>query len=326
MQTASLAIFVFLGAFALHAQADQNLLPNGDFNVSNKLSGWTNTTDQEFDPTRDADGKSDSGSLQPPVLFTNYQGPTSTCFSVLPGASYTYGGQATEALPQTFSFVVVTNMVCSVYPNTSCSEPGMPLDGVNLSVGTLNPYGFAQSQSISGTLASNATSANCAVTALAHGEFTQPPGPINVDNLFFKSVAPAASVTVDGYMSGSWYDPAQSGHGFAIDITDQENQIIAYWFNYAPDGSGRQVWLYAQGTYDPTKNSVTLDAGITSGARFPPMFSPGDVKVTPWGTITFTFTDCNHGTASWQSSVPGYGSDSIPISRLTHIKGTACGG
>lgn len=324
MQTASLAIFVFLGSFAVHAQADQNLLPNGDFSVVNKLTGWTNTTAQEFDPTLDADGKSDSGSLQPPVLFSNYQGPMSTCFSVLPGASYSYGGQATEPRPYSLNGGVVTDMVCSAYPNTSCSDQGTPLEGVNLSVGTVNPYGFGQSQSISGTLPSNAISANCAVTALYFGEFIQAPGPVNVDNLFFNSIAPATSVTVDGYMSGSWYDPAQSGHGFSIDITDQENQIVAYWYNYAPDGGGRQVWLYAQGTYDPTQNSVTLDAGITSGARFLPMFHPGDVKVTPWGTITFTFTDCDHGTASWQSSLPGYGSGSIPINRLTHIKGTAC--
>ena len=97
----------------------------------------------------------------------------------------------------------------------------------------------------------------------------------------------------------------------------------AYWFAYAPAGN-TQSWIYAQGPYDPTSNTVTLPAAITAGARFPPNFVHDDIAVTLWGSITFTFTDCNNGTASWTSTVPGYGSGSIPITRLTRIAGTEC--
>lgn len=323
MRKVLLATATLLGLFSPPSYAGQNLLPNGDFSLANKLAGWTNTTAQEFDPTRDADGNSDSGSLRPPVSMFVYDGPISACFSVLPGAEYSYGGQATRSLAG-FASEVTTRMVCSVYPNTDCRGDGTALDGVVMNLHYGNVYDFAPPQSVSGILPSNAISANCEVTAGYWSDLGDTPAFVYADNLFFNSVAPSAGVTVDGYMSGSWYDPDHSGHGFDIDITDQDNQVVAYWFNYAADGSGRQVWFYAQGTYDPTRNSVTLNAGITDGASFPPMFDSGDVKVTPWGTITFTFTDCNHGTASWHSILPGYGSGSIPIARLTHIKGTAC--
>jgi hypothetical protein len=46
-----------------------------------------------------------------------------------------------------------------------------------------------------------------------------------------------------------------------------------------------------------------------------------------WGTLTFTFSDCNNGTMSWHSDVPGYNNANdtpLPIQRLTQIAGTAC--
>ena len=128
-----------------------------------------------------------------------------------------------------------------------------------------------------------------------------------------------------GYMSGNWYNPEpnQSGHGFQLEFTDQANTAVAIWFVYAPDGKS-QNWIYAQGTYDTTKNAVTLPAAILTGAMFPPNFNSSQVHQTSWGTLTFTFSDCNTGTASWSSTVAAYGSGSIPISRLTRIAGTVC--
>jgi hypothetical protein len=132
----------------------------------------------------------------------------------------------------------------------------------------------------------------------------------------------AAPVFVDGYMSGNWYDPAQSGQGFQLEMADADT-MVAIWFTFAPDGSG-QNWIYAQGSYDSTKNSVTLPAALITGTKFPPNFNAGDVTKTPWGTVTFTFTGCDSGTVNWSSTLAGYGSGSLPISRLTRIKGMSC--
>ena len=140
---------------------------------------------------------------------------------------------------------------------------------------------------------------------------------------------PAASFEIvqsllllDGYMSGNWYDPARSGQGLQLEFTDQSNSVLAIWFVFGPDGG--QNWIFAQGTYDLTKPSVTLQAVILTGARFPPLFKSSDVQSTPWGTITLAFADCDHGTVTWNSVLPGYGAGSMAISRLTRIRGTKC--
>ena len=131
-----------------------------------------------------------------------------------------------------------------------------------------------------------------------------------------------SSTSVDGYMSGNWYDLTRSGQGVQLEFTDQNNTAIAIWFVFGPDGG--QNWIYAQGTYDSSKASVTLPATIKTGARFLPLFIPSDVQSTPWGSVTLAFTDCNNGTLSWNSTLPGYGIGSMPLSRLTSIRGTKC--
>ena len=129
-------------------------------------------------------------------------------------------------------------------------------------------------------------------------------------------------VLLDGYLSGNWHDPARSGQGLQIEFTDQSNTVLAIWFVFGPDGG--QNWIYAQGSYDLSRNSVTLPAAISTGGRFPPQFRTADVQTTQWGSITLTFADCNTGTLNWSSTLPGYGNGSMPISRLTSIRGTKC--
>jgi plastocyanin len=149
-----------------------------------------------------------------------------------------------------------------------------------------------------------------------------------IGSIVVKAVA-APAIKLDGYMSGNWYDPSQSGHGFELEFTSQpsdtpgQNTVVAYWYVYTPDGSG-QNWLFAAGGYDATSNAVTLPALLLGGAKFPPLFDSGALTQTEWGTLTFSFTDCNNGTASWTSTVPGYGSGSVPIARLTSVAGTSC--
>ena len=155
--------------------------------------------------------------------------------------------------------------------------------------------------------------------------------------------AAANSMNLGGYMSGNWFDVAQGGHGFQLEFTNRSTgtttaDMVAIWFVYTPagsaatDGSG-QNWIFAEGDYDTTRNTVTIPAVLLSGARFPPNFNAADVHrvsadaSTTWGTLTFTFSDCNNGTASWHSTLPGYNNANdtpIPITRLTQIAGTSC--
>jgi len=131
----------------------------------------------------------------------------------------------------------------------------------------------------------------------------------------------ASAFPIGPGMTGNWFDPSQSGHGFSIEILPG-NQMLAEWYAFAPNGG--QVWIVATGPI--TGNSAVLQGyqAVGAGGRFPPNFDPTQLQRQLWGTLTFTFSDCNNGQASWQSVVAGYPSGSIPITRLTMPAGLAC--
>jgi hypothetical protein len=103
--------------------------------------------------------------------------------------------------------------------------------------------------------------------------------------------------------------------------------MLAIWFVFDPAGSA-QNWIYAQGSYDPNSSTVTLPAFLEQGGAFPPNFDSSKLSVTEWGSLQFTFTDCNNGNVAWKSNAAsaaaGYADVSFPIQRLTSIAGTTC--
>ena len=130
------------------------------------------------------------------------------------------------------------------------------------------------------------------------------------------------AVAITPGFTGNWYDPAESGHGFSIEVLPN-NLMLAQWYVFSP-GGGPQ-WIVATG---PISNDVAVLSGAYTvdygGGRFPPNFDPQGVLQYPWGTIIFTFTDCNSGVVSWQPVVSGYSSGSMPIKRLTMPAGLTC--
>ena len=308
------ALSAILAAAGANA-ADPNLLPNGDFSQTSGSVGWTNVGAGSggFDAQHDADGSSASGSLS--ILESTMR---STCFRVSAGATYALGGKTSGdyflgAYPD-------GKMICTAYADAHCGAAVQTLDALDM-LG--NAPGFV-AYSASGQLPANAGSVQCDLSS----KTVVWEAPVSVgerfDDLFFVSAAPAPlALNLDGYLSGNWYDPAQSGHGFQLEFTNQNQTLLAIWFTYAPSG-GAQKWIYAQGPYALDKDTVTVAAVLLDAPAFPPQFDPATVTHTPWGTLTFAFSDCNHGTVTWNSTLPGYGSGSLPITRLTRIAGTAC--
>lgn len=122
-------------------------------------------------------------------------------------------------------------------------------------------------------------------------------------------------------ITGNWYDPAESGHGFGIEVLPG-NQMLAEWYVFGPNG-GRD-WIVGVGPITGNTAVLTAFQSAGNGGRFPPNFNAAQVQAQPWGTITLSFTDCNNGTASWQPTAPGYTAGSIPIQRLTMPAGLTC--
>jgi len=121
-------------------------------------------------------------------------------------------------------------------------------------------------------------------------------------------------------ITGAWYDPLQSGHGLFIEVLP-DNRFYASWFAFDPAGA-QQAWFTGVGTYNG--NSATIAAvEQPTGGRWIPNFAPNQIVRNAWGTLTFTFVDCNHGTVNFNSSL-GYGAGSMNLARLTQPEGLTC--
>lgn len=118
--------------------------------------------------------------------------------------------------------------------------------------------------------------------------------------------------------TGSWYNPAQNGHGFNFEMLE-DGSMLVFWYVYRPDGTS----TFLLGVAQETNGMYTATLQITEGMTFGD-FNPADNVQTDWGTITITFMDCNHGTVEWITSAPGYSNGSTPITRLTSVDGANC--
>jgi hypothetical protein len=71
-------------------------------------------------------------------------------------------------------------------------------------------------------------------------------------------------------------------------------------------------------------NTINVAETITPrGAVFGETFNPVDVVREAWGSILFTFNDCNHATVNYVGPA-AFGSGTLNLERLTSISGLDC--
>jgi hypothetical protein len=128
-----------------------------------------------------------------------------------------------------------------------------------------------------------------------------------------------AAFQIGAGMSGTWYDPAQSGHGLFIEVLP-DNRLLAGWFAFNPAGTS-QAWFAGVGTYSGDTATIT-SVDMPTGGRWIPNFDPRSVVHNAWGTLTFRFTDCDHGAVSFNS--PSFGVGTMSLTRLTRPLGLSC--
>ena len=127
-------------------------------------------------------------------------------------------------------------------------------------------------------------------------------------------------VTAAAGMTGAWYDPAQPGHGLVVEALPG-NQMLATWFAFNPAGT-EQSWFLGVGNVGGNTATITSVVQPTGG-RFIPNFDPSKIINNAWGTLTLTFTDCDHGKVDFASTA-GYGNGSMNLTRLTRPAGVVC--
>lgn len=129
---------------------------------------------------------------------------------------------------------------------------------------------------------------------------------------------PLLGPIIDGTFTGTWYDPAQSGHGLFVEVLPG-NQVLAYWFTF--DADGRQAWFGGVGPIQG--NRAVLQTIRAEHGRFIPDFDPAEIQYTEFGTLTLQFDSCREGEV--QFNLPGtFGTGTMRLVRLTEPVGTAC--
>lgn len=131
----------------------------------------------------------------------------------------------------------------------------------------------------------------------------------------------SGTTTLDKRFSGAWYNRDRAGEGWLVEMLIN-NRINVYWFTY--DDEGDPLYIFGSGTYDPTSTSVTVTAYTTDGPIFGDSYDKADLVRHDWGTMTFSFADCNNATVSYSSPLSGYGSGTRTATRLSIIEGTTC--
>lgn len=123
--------------------------------------------------------------------------------------------------------------------------------------------------------------------------------------------------------TGSWFNPGLDGQGFSVEVVPIEggdDQLVAYWFTFAPGDPGgvnRQRWYVAQGPIDGSK--AELEVTRTTGGVFD---DPEDVNdPRTMGSATFEVASCTEATMSYSLDFNGNGVEGstgeIALTRLT---------
>lgn len=139
------------------------------------------------------------------------------------------------------------------------------------------------------------------------------------------TAAHASAFSVTAGLTGFWEQPDQQNHGLIISVSqlpDGRLTGVAFWAHYTPDG--RPTWLVAQGGMQGA--SMQADLFEVQGIRF---LQASGTQANPErrvGSLSINFQDCDRGLVGFTTDLPGIGSGSFRIQRLTTLPGVDCSG
>jgi hypothetical protein len=128
----------------------------------------------------------------------------------------------------------------------------------------------------------------------------------------------AARAGLPAELDGSWFNPAQSGHGLTLERVDAGHAVL-FWHTF--DTEGRPLTLYVEGRIEGERISGTAYA--PSGMRFG-RFDPVELRLPAWGEISLTFSDCHNALLEFRALDPAFGNGSTALTRLLPLADPHC--
>ena len=139
------------------------------------------------------------------------------------------------------------------------------------------------------------------------------------------------ALPISGYMTSNWFDPNHGGEGTLTQIFDNADgtrTFTAAWYTF--DQSGIPFWLYSQGTINVGDRSTgNVDTYYATNGCFAGVgVNCTSASFTKWGTINFSFPNCDHMTFTYSgtSNVAGFptGSGTRTWLRIANVNGLTC--
>ena len=134
------------------------------------------------------------------------------------------------------------------------------------------------------------------------------------------SVSPATSPGLNQHgLTGSWYEPATSGQGFAVQIIPNQSpgigQAFVSWFTFDPlsGGAERQRWYTLQGPVVTGQANASLTIYQNSGGNFN---APPATNAQAVGTATLSFDTCTSGNLTYTFTDGSGRTGTVPLTRL----------
>jgi len=294
--------------------AATNLLVNPGFDMS--LAGWDNLYDRTASwAPLDTGGSAGSGSaLVGNEGLSNGATPLvlSQCISVSPSTAYAYGG--VMRVPAGQPSGTMAQVFVETFTSANCfgdAEEVMAVSTSTVEEWEVVNGNFTTGPGVHKVLVGLGVIKPNGVSADASGNF---------DNVYLRAEDTPGGFAIIPYMSGSWFNPAESGHGVMLDLLTGGRAWMC-WFAF--DLNGNPAWICASGIFSGNVIEFS-DAFIVTGGKFPPLFDPLQIVGVPWGSITITFTGCDSGTMQWTTTAPGFQSGSMPLARVTSLWGYSC--
>ena len=136
------------------------------------------------------------------------------------------------------------------------------------------------------------------------------------------SVPAAAAVNLNQHgLTGSWYEPATSGQGFAVEVFPDQTgpgtgTAFVSWFTFdtVAGGAERQRWYTLAGAVANAQPSASLTIYQNVGGNFG---APPVTTAAPVGTATLSFASCTSGVLAYSFGDGTNRTGTIPLTRLT---------
>jgi hypothetical protein len=127
---------------------------------------------------------------------------------------------------------------------------------------------------------------------------------------------------IAGHQSGWYYVPSRSGEGVNFNVAQMGDRLFLSlaWFTYF---MGEQLWLFGSVDITPGDEVATVEMYRTSGAGFGDAFSPDDVNLEFWGTITVGHPACGIMDFEWDGPAD-FGMGYLQMEQLVNVAGLSC--